>query len=73
VSTSVVKCSEGLSNRVSVIIIRYVDHIRLFRLSHFFHILLSILYHCIYGCMICMLLFNFVNYIFLLLCVLLLL
>jgi hypothetical protein len=27
----------------------------------------SILYHCTYGCMCCMLLFNFVNYVLLLL------
>ena len=41
--------------------------IRLFRLSHSFG---SIFYHSIHGCMFYMLLFNFVNYAYLLLCIL---
>ena len=36
-----------------------------FILSHSF---VSIFYHFIYGCMFCVFLFNFVNYVFLLLC-----
>ena len=79
VSTSVVKWSKGLSNTVSAIIRRYIYiYIYIYEVCclygcFFYHIHLysfgSILYHCIYGCMFCMLLFNFVYYVFLLLCV----
>ena len=62
-STSVVKCGEGLS--LSIIIRRYTDHMNLAASFIFFG---SILCHCIYGCMFCMLLFNFVNRLFLLEC-----
>ena len=71
----------SFNNRMSTIIRRYI-YIYMYRyISHevcclygcfVYHILSysfgSILYHCINGCMFCMLLFNFVNYVFLLLC-----
>ena len=67
------KCKESLSNRVSNIVRRYIDRTKFAAFMAFFnHIfsysLGSIFYHCIYGCMFCMLLFNFANHIFLSLC-----
>jgi hypothetical protein len=71
-STSLMKWSDGLSNRVSIIISRYIDHMKFtaymvaFSLSHFLpYSCGSISYNCINNCMFCMLLFNFVNYVFL--------
>jgi len=65
--------SESLSNRVSKIIRDYIDHMRFAALMAFWSIiflqvLLVLFYHCVYGCMFCILLFSSVSYVFLLLC-----
>ena len=57
-----------------IIISRYIDRMRFaaYMAVSFYHIFSYssgyILYHYIHDCMFCMLLFNFVNYVFLLLC-----
>jgi len=74
VSTSAVKCSESLSNRVSNIIRRYIDHMNFaaymaFSFIIFLRVLLVLfLNHCIYGCKFRIFLFDFVSYVFLLVC-----
>ena len=66
---SSVRCGEGLSNRVSIIIRRYTDNIKV--VAYVVDTFISILscssgynlYHSIYGCVFCTILFNFVNYV----------
>ena len=72
VSTRVVKLREGFSKSMYITIRRYLDqmmfaaYMAVSFITFFAYSSASILYHCIYGCMFCMLLFNFVNYVFLL-------
>ena len=67
------KWNESPSNRVFINIIRYIDHMKFavyvaVSFITVWKIFGSILYHCTYGCIVFMLLFHFVNYVFLLLC-----
>ena len=63
VSTSVVKWSKYISNRVSIIIRSYINHIRFVAYMvvpfiTFLYTFCSISYHCTYGCMFCILLYS---------------
>ena len=71
------KCSECLSNRESDIIRIYIDHMKFVAFMAVYCFFLyhipscsfgSSFYHCIYGCMFFTVLFNFVGYVFSLLC-----
>jgi hypothetical protein len=69
-STTVVKCSwvkwrKGHSNKVFKIVRRYIYEVSSLYGTFVYQILS---YHCIYGCVFCVLLFDFVNYVLLLLC-----
>ena len=69
------KCSESLSNKVSNIIRRYIDHMKfavyvafLSSYTYSFMFFWFFFYHCVTSCMFCILLYNSVSYVFLLLC-----
>ena len=69
-SKGVVKWSESLSNRVSNIIRKYIDLMKFaafmaFSFTIFLHVILVLFYHCIYGCVFGVFLFNSVSYVFL--------
>ena len=59
-SKSVVKWNEGLLNRMSIIIRRYIDQLKfapymaIWFITFFSHSFGSFLYNCVYGCIFCM-------------------
>jgi len=72
---SVVKCSESLSNRVSNVSRRYIDHRKFsafmaFSFKTFLHVPFCSFLSLWIGFVFCVLLFNSVSYVFLLLCML---
>ena len=63
------KFSEVLSDRVSKFIRRYIDLLKFaaypaFSFITFFHVILVVNFHSIFGCVFCVLVFNFVSYVF---------